>query len=140
MKRRLLSAAGLLLLVAALSACGESASGPTSEIADCLEAAGAEITTDATDLEFAVDYGYGVKDEHGLDESRTLSVGSYESSLNGGWKVYYVVRKGFQISLSQLTQNPEKAAKVVAYIHPADAADVKAADACLSRRQHQLST
>jgi hypothetical protein len=131
MKRRFLSAAGLFLAVAALSACGESASGPTSEIADCLEASGAEITTDATDLEFAVDYGYGVKDKHGLDKSRTLSVGSYESAINGGWKVYYVVRKGFQISLSQLTQNPEKAAKVVAYAHPVDASASKSADACL---------
>ncbi len=118
-------------MVAALSACGDDSPNPTSEIEDCLKAAGAEITTDATNLKFATDYGFGIKEDHSLDKSQTLSVGSYEGQSKSGWKVYYVARKGFQVSLTTLVRNPEKAAKVVAYIHPVDAAAVKAADACL---------
>jgi len=119
-------------MIATLAACGDDSPSPTSEIEDCLKEAGAEITTDVADLSFAVDYGFGVKEDHGADGSRTLSVGSYEGKSNGGWKIYYVARKGFRVSLPTLVRNPEKAAKVVAYVHPLDASVAKAADACLT--------
>lgn len=122
-----------IALFISVTACGDTSS-PTTEIADCLAEAGAEVTTHASDLEFVVDDGSGFQPDHvGLDKSGTLSVGSYRGTSNGGWKLYYVVRKGFQVSLGTLVGNPEKAAKVVAYVHPADDVNTQAADACLPR-------
>lgn len=121
-----------VLLSMAISACGDDRSGPTSEISDCLTSAGAEIATEASDLEFIVDDGSGFPPDHvGFDESGTLSVGSFHGSSYGGWKAYYVVRKGYQLSLGTLLGNPGKAAKIVAYIHPPDAEKIRAANACL---------
>ena len=116
----------------ALSACGEDSSTPTSEISDCLTAAGAEIAIEESDMDFVVDDGSGFPPDHvGLDRSGTLSVGSFHGASNGGWKAYYVVRKDHRLSLGTLLGNPEKAAKIVAYIHPPDPEKIKAADACL---------
>jgi hypothetical protein len=124
---------GAAVFLLTVTACGDT-SNPTSAIADCLTAAGAKVTTQASDMEFVVDDGSNFPPDHvGLDKSRTLSVGSYHGSSNGGWKVYYAVRKGFQVSLGTLVGNPEKAAKVVAYIHPLDSEKTQAADACLPR-------
>lgn len=132
MNRKLYLVAVLLLM--ALSGCGDDSPTPTSEIADCLTDAGAEIAKEASDLEFVADDGSGFPPDHvGLDASGTLSVGSFHGSSNGSWKVYYVVRKGYQLSLGTLLGNPEKAAKVVAFIHPRGTEKVRAANACLRR-------
>lgn len=66
------------------------------------------------------------------DRSGTLSVGAYQGrGSSGGWAVYYVARKGYRVSLATLRRQPNKAAKVVAYIHPKGAAAMQNADACL---------
>jgi hypothetical protein len=123
-----------VLLLVALFGCGDDSPTPTSELADCLTDAGAEIAIEESDMEFVVDDGSGFPPDYvGLDRSGTLSVGSFHGSSNGGWKVYYVVRKGYQLSLGTLLGNPEKAAKVVAYIHPPDTEKIKAANSCLRR-------
>jgi len=106
--------------------------GPTSEIEACLRDAGAKIARESSDVAFAAGQSYRAElVSAGLDDSETLSTGSYKVVGGSGWEIYYVVRKGFRPSLDQVVSHPEKAAKVVAYLHPATQATVKAATHCL---------
>lgn len=116
-----------------LGGCGGSGSnrGATAEIEGCLTAAGARIATDPSELPFAE--AWGVTDE-GVhpDQSGTLSVGFYRGRSSGGWAVYYVARNGYRVSLATLRRQPNKAAKLVAYIHPRDISAMKDASSCLT--------
>ena len=58
-------------------------------------------------------------------------MGFYEGRGSGGWAVYYVVRKGYRVSLAVLRREPNKAAKAVAFVHPKDKGAMKAASACI---------
>lgn len=121
----------------ALAGCGGSGSsrGPTAEIEGCLTAAGARIATDRSELQFAEAWAVTHETFH-PDQSGTLSVGSYRGRGSGGWAVYYVARQGYRVSLAILRQQqPSKSAKVVAYVHPQDAAAMKSAGACLGASQ-----
>lgn len=129
--KHLLSTTGVIALI--LASCGGSGSShePAAEIADCLTAAGARIATDPSELQFA-EAGAVTSETFHPNHSGTLSVGSYRGRGGGGWAVYYVGRKGYRVSLAVLRrQQPSKSAKVVAYIHPQDAAAMKNASACL---------
>ncbi|MEZ5076691.1 MAG: hypothetical protein R2725_04535 [Solirubrobacterales bacterium] len=122
----------MALALLALAACGGESSGTTSEIEDCLWAAGAEQATEASDLRFADANSADSVSDHGrLDSSGQLSVGTYEAPGKGDWKIYYVARKGYRVSLNVLLRDPSKAAKVIAYVHPADTPTIRSADACL---------
>jgi hypothetical protein len=130
-------AIGLAALAAsvALGACGgrSGSSDPTGEIRSCLKKAGATIVADSTPLAFALGPDIaGEVDDSGLDNSGTLSVGSIRGTGGADWEIFYVARKGYEVSLTVLARNPEKAAKVVAYVKPADPATVEAASDCLS--------
>lgn len=116
----------------ALSGCGGSGSSqePATKIADCLSAAGAQIATDPSELQFAEPWAVKRETFH-PDQSETLSVGSYRGRGSGGWAVYYLARKGYRVSLATLRHQPTKSAKTVAYIHPQDTAAMKDASACL---------
>ncbi len=117
-----------------LAGCGGSryGPGPTSDIETCLKDAGAKIATEAGDLAFADGGSYRTHaDGARLDQSRTLSVGAYRAPGERGWELYYVVRKGYRLGFNLIVRHPDKAAKVVAYVHPFDAATVKAASGCL---------
>jgi hypothetical protein len=117
-----------------LAGCGGSryGPGPTSDIEACLKDAGAKIATEAGDLAFADGGSYRTHaDGAGRDQSGTLSVGSYRAPGEQGWELYYVVRRPYRLSFNLIVRHPDKAAKVVAYVHPFDAATVKAASECL---------
>jgi len=129
--KHLLTAAAVIALV--LAGCGGSGSsrGPTAEIEDCLAAAGARIATDRSELQFAEAWRVTNETFH-PDQSGTLSIGSYRGRGSGGWAVYFVARRRFHVSLAILRQQqPDKSAKVVAYIHPTDPAAMKNAATCL---------
>jgi len=106
--------------------------GPTSEIEACLNDAGAKIARESGDVAFAEGQSYRAElVSAGLDDSETLSTGSYKVIGGSGWEIYYVVRKGFRPPLDQIVRHPEKDAKVVAYLHPAAQATADAANNCL---------
>ncbi|HEU4598682.1 MAG TPA: hypothetical protein VFS26_02960 [Solirubrobacterales bacterium] len=132
---KMVGAVQLIIVTLVLAGCGSDSRygpGPTSDIEACFKDAGAKIATESGDLAFAEGNSYRTKlKSFGLDDSATLSVGSYEASGGSGWEVYYVVRKGYRLSFDSLVRNPEKAAKVVAYVHPPDPATIEAADDCL---------
>lgn len=90
------------------------------------------MAADRSELQFAEAWAVTQETFH-PDRSGTLSVGSYRGRSSGGWAVYYVVRKGYHDSLALLRHlQPSKSAKLVAYIHPQDAAAMKGASACLA--------
>jgi hypothetical protein len=130
------AAIGAAVLVAslALGACGGGTDGsdPVGEIRNCLEKAGATIAADSTPLSFAFAPDSSSKVDHaGLDKSGTLSVGSVHGSGAADWEIFYVTRKGFHLSAQVLARDPEKAAKVVAFVKPANRTTVEAANDCL---------
>lgn len=131
MRYPLLAATAIALVLAGCST-SSSNQGPTAEIAACLTGAGARIATDPSELTFAEPWTVTDGSSH-PDQSGTLSVGFYQGRGSGGWAVYYVVRKGYRVSLATLRRQPTKNAKAVAYIQPKDPAAMKDASACLER-------
>ena len=123
---------GFSLLLGGCGGDSRYVSGPTSNLEACLKAAGARIATTSRDLAFAEGQSYRADaDAFGPDNSGTLSVGSYGVPGAAGWEIYYVVRKGYRLSLDAIVRHPEKTAKVVAFVNPADSAKVQAANECL---------
>ena len=130
------AANGVAVLVASLTlaACGggTDTSNPVSEIRNCLEEAGATIAADSTPLSFALAPNSASEvDQAGLDHTGTLSVGSIRGTGGADWEIFFVARKGFDVSVQVLARDPEKAAKVVAFVKPVNPATVEAANDCL---------
>lgn len=130
MRRGLLTI--VLLVPLAASGCGGASTNPTAELSACLESAGAKRATDAGDLSFAVTTGADSRPGPvRADRSGTLNVGLYRGTSNGGWAIFYAVRRGYSVKLGLLLRQPEKGAKLVAYLHPSTVSALNAAKSCL---------